>query len=340
MSRATSAYQLHRGVKGGPDIAIMYAMNQFLKSNHSLMVLLENDVLLHDGWLNALINSMLAAEKDGFKVGGSSARVIQYRVLAENSGYNLLWNSGAGCIALTQEGAKKVLQNYRTIQTSELIPFFENISGRNFEKQIPELLSADWSFDYVIYSSGLVVTSPAINYAHNIDMSDIYFSPGNLPALSSVDFSKHSGDVRFPKSLVSGKVFLPVHSLRYATSECNLRISGSWERKWSPTQGPFHFFGDGLIEFRHSSRIGLFMHFSESNAVIEANSSYVKNNNIQSVTNQGYLEYFFDVAAEGELTTSQIIIRDRKVAFLGLMPQQQDFHMYLNSLPPDEFYFS
>ena len=107
MESSDSAYRLYQNVVGGPDIAIMFALDNFLKSDYELMVLIENDVLMLEGWLYAIKKSIYDAEAEGFQVGGASARVYPNRILAINSTYNLLLNSGAGCIALRQNAAKK-----------------------------------------------------------------------------------------------------------------------------------------------------------------------------------------------------------------------------------------
>ena len=246
MESSDSAYRLYHNVVGGPDIAIMFALDNFIKSDYELMVLIENDVLMLEGWLNAIKKSIFDAETEGFQVGGASARVYPGRTLAVNSTYNLLLNSGAGCIALRQNAAKIILKNYRTITGDQLMAYFDNIqnnglvlSGHN--------MSADWSFEYILYNRGLVVTSPQQTFAKNIDVVENHTITRSIKAIQPKDIQEQKVNLRFSNSTVSGREYIPIQHLNFGTPGSFINWFGEWKRQWNGGHGPFNLIGKGYI---------------------------------------------------------------------------------------------
>ena len=53
------------------------------------------------------------------EVGAVSARCYEDRILIQRAGYTVCHNLGAGMIMFTRKAAELVLQNYRTVWTTE-----------------------------------------------------------------------------------------------------------------------------------------------------------------------------------------------------------------------------
>ena len=123
----TAICELHQGVIGGPDSAIMYTLQTLRARSYDLVILIENDVLLSDGWFAAMYASIERAETAGFRVGAATVRVFAERVLSFNGDYCLMLNSGAGFIALRGPCGHPD-GHYRTL-TAQSIEHFRRMTG-------------------------------------------------------------------------------------------------------------------------------------------------------------------------------------------------------------------
>ena len=279
LSGRSSICELHRGVIGGPDSAIMYALSALQARGYELVVLIENDVLVSDGWYAALRASIDAAEADGFKVAGASARVLAERVLSFNDRYCLLLNAGAGFIALTPAAIDIVLTNYRTTHCAELVQLFHAATGLDVAAThgvSAQALCADYFYEAVLYAHGYVVTSPLVTMVSNVDPQNAAIfeawqvkTPGDhLPARRDLITGPNQivasqyGFFRFQKSLLSDRALIACHHLRVGINSNEpalpVRMNGTWRRRWSQGLGPFALFGDGQISVAmHGSTVGL-----------------------------------------------------------------------------------
>ncbi len=287
-----AATALHHGVVGGPDSAILYALMTLRDAGYRWIVLVENDVLLDEGWFEALFAAAEAAGRDGFEVGGLSARVIPNRVLSFNGDYALLYNAGAGFVALTHEAAGIVIDHYRTTDLDELQRHVLNLTGRNIhETWGPEwspgtniLLCADWAFDMALYMHGKVVAAPPVSLAHNIDpghvMRFVATADDHLDAARGA--VPHGArlrrptrpDIRFQRSLVSDLRLAGCHQLRLNGSADDpgprIALAGDWTRRWLQFLGPFELFGTGSITVDLlAGRLALLAHARTGKAVLE-----------------------------------------------------------------------
>ena len=258
---------VHRGVVGGPDSAIMYALGVLRGLGYDLVILIENDVVLADGWLAALLASMERARDSGFKVGAATVRVYAQRVLSFNGDHCLMLNSGAGFVALTPVAIDLVLENYRTLDGIELIRLFQSATGidvsGNLEFEAARRLSVDWLFDLILYVHGFVVTAPPVSFASTVDdpqrpsVRQVTRAEQHLPAVyACLTRPGQLRDIpfkffRFQKSPLSDRMLLGCHQLLVGVNPGDhdrpVRMHGHWRRVWLQGLGPFGLVGDGEI---------------------------------------------------------------------------------------------
>ena len=173
--RLPALREIHRGVVGGPDRAIIYGLTYLLARGYKYLALVENDVQLTPEWLPTAIRTMQVAASDGLRVGAVTARTYDRRILFVRPGYAVMLHIGAGMIVLTREAAQAVLATYRSTSGKELF----RVSGKMTDGDISQICeqglmegynySADWFFDCGLMQMGFasVGTLPAL--AHNID---------------------------------------------------------------------------------------------------------------------------------------------------------------------------
>jgi hypothetical protein len=273
--------ELHRNVVGGPDCAILYALGALRAQAYDFVILVENDVLLADGWLAALRASAESAALRGFRVGGATVRVFAERVLSVNDTYCLMMNSGAGCIALVPAAIDIVLTNYRTLNGAEFIRHFQSLTGVDVSATVeftPDCrLSVDFIFDVLLYLHGYVVTAPVISFATMIDderrrtVTDVTSPRHHLPQtrglitrpdqLRTTPFPFF----RFQKSPLSDRSLIGCHqllvSVNMAEATARMRAQGTWRRKWVQGLGPFALAGIGEIRVElYGPKTGLLLY--------------------------------------------------------------------------------
>ena len=263
---ASVACEIHRGVSGGPDAAILYALQTLQSRGYDWLVLVENDVLLQQGWLEALIKAVNQAEADGYRIGGASARIYDRRVLSANTDYCFLANSGAGFFAIHNQCIDLILKNYRTVLARELTTFFNNFISSDLSNhfewsygRVP--LSVDYIFDLVLYAHGYGVVGPSRSFAKNIDQLALKTVQSKVvnrveehakEAFASVIPSELlNGQLtplfqKFQKSLWSDLIFIPIQYLKSSQSlrgKDLINFSGDVHCGWNQTFGPFYLLG-------------------------------------------------------------------------------------------------
>lgn len=149
-------------VRGGADAAIVFSLTEML--NHPGMYthvgLIENDVLIEEGSIDAAMNLFGIGAHDGLDVGAVSVRSFQDRMLFQREGYSVSHNSGAGMVILTREAARRILDNFRTAFTLDNRRIFAELSGLDignwwtFRNNV-QFLTADWNFEAILAQYGL-----------------------------------------------------------------------------------------------------------------------------------------------------------------------------------------
>lgn len=163
--------EVHYGVTGGPDVAIVYALTCLLQKGYEYVGLLENDVLLEPGWLERLIKLFQQGKQDGLRVGAASARTILERTLVSHGDYGVMFNLGAGMMMLTREAALAILRRYRTSSPDEIRGIVHARTGLDISKRAMAVTgpSADWFFDVGLMLDGFSSLAPIPSMASNID---------------------------------------------------------------------------------------------------------------------------------------------------------------------------
>ena len=148
-------------IRGGAGAAIVYALSELLnhREMYDALMLVENDVLLYDGWFADLNAACARACADGLTVGAATVRTYEDRVLFQRDGYAVMHNVGAGCIMLTREAARIVLDTFRSGWTTDNRRIFGRLCGVDIGKfwafrMNEHPLVADWHFDAVLASHG------------------------------------------------------------------------------------------------------------------------------------------------------------------------------------------
>lgn len=152
---------IRSNVRGGAGAAMVYALTMMLQheENYDVVGLLESDVLLRDNWLDCL-ELFSRGATDGLSVGAVSARCFEDRVLFQRDGYAVCHNLGAGMVLFKREAAQIVLDNYRTMWTSDNRRIFAQLSGHDLAsfwafRANEHFLTADWAWDAILAAHGL-----------------------------------------------------------------------------------------------------------------------------------------------------------------------------------------
>jgi hypothetical protein len=265
----TAICEVHLGVVGGPDCAILYALQTLRTRGYDLVILIENDVLLSEGWQDAMRTAIERAETAGFKVGAATVRLLAQRVLSFNDDYCLMLNSGAGCIALRPEAIDILLAHYRTLDAQEFFRHMRWLTGidasATMDIRPTQLLCVDFIFDLILYLHGYVVAAPPATFARTID-------EGALAALPVRTPDDHLPEVRaritrpaqirtvpyrffrFQQSPRSDRLLIGCHQLQIGVNSLDpaapVRAEGSWRLTWRQFLGPFGLLGAGEISVR------------------------------------------------------------------------------------------
>ena len=243
----TAVCAVHRGVVGGPDSAIMYALETLRPHAYDLVILIENDVVLQEGWYEAMHAAISRAEGAGFKVGAATVRVLAKRVLSFNDDYCLMLNSGAGFIALTPAAVDIVLAHYRTLDGAEFIRHFRSATGIDVtgtvEFELSQRLSVDWLFDLILYLHGYVSAAPPVTFATILNDAgypdSVWVSAmgQHLPQVHSrLTRPEQIRQAAFPffqfqKSPLSDRLLVGCHQLLVGVNSLDGHLAGAGERR-------------------------------------------------------------------------------------------------------------
>lgn len=152
--------EIHTGIRGGPDAAVVYALSTLLQKGYEYIGLVENDVLLPSGWLGSTFGLFERGFQDGLHVGSVSARCYEDRILIQRDGYAVLHNHGWGTQIMTREAADLTLRHFRNTHTMENRRLFHQVSGLDIGKWwafrgAEQFLTADWGDAKVLAAHGL-----------------------------------------------------------------------------------------------------------------------------------------------------------------------------------------
>lgn len=253
--RLPALREIHRGVVGGPDRAIVYGLNYLLRRGYKYLALVENDILLAPEWLPTAMRAMARATADGLRVGAATVRTFDRRILFVRPGYAVMFNIGAGMLVLTREAAEAVLATYRSTSGPEINRVCRKMTqgdiGQICESSLRNdcTYSADWFFDCALMQLGFasVGTLPAL--ARNIDAD--YSSMGLRPASES---QPAAGLVPALFRIYQRNLYLAAQTAdavgycfdptvdRFVVFPHQLTAqgySGDWQIKWRQCFGPF-----------------------------------------------------------------------------------------------------
>lgn len=167
-NKVSGKVTFHPSIYGGSGPAIVYALTVLLnwhtpyheRDAYDYIGLVENDVLLDKDFFGPMMHLFERGKDDGLEVGAVSARCYEDRILIQRAGYAVCHNLGAGMIMFTRKAAELVLQNYRTVWTTENRLLFSQLSGIDIGRYWAfrgeqHFLVADWNFDRVLAAHGL-----------------------------------------------------------------------------------------------------------------------------------------------------------------------------------------
>jgi hypothetical protein len=264
-----SLREVHLGVTGGPDPAIVYSLSYLLRRGYDYIGLVENDVLLSPGWLRSLMQLFRTGASEGLRVGAVSARTFDRRVLFQLPAFAVMFCLGAGMVLFRREAVQCVLDHYRTGTFGELAQLIEWLTDADITKEWEirkpdgtsrsafdkHWTSADWLFDHSLMLNGYASLATVPSLAHNIDADQrsVYGikevadgdPPSGLPIAKFTRFKeklKEAGDSQMARESIlpyvgDRYVVFPHHVARHRDSF----ISDGWRLKWDQTFGPFTF---------------------------------------------------------------------------------------------------
>ena len=254
--RLPALREIHRGVDGGPDRAIVYGLSYLLTRGYKYLALAENDVLLTPEWLPTAIGAMQRASADGLRVGAATVRTYDRRIMFVRSGYAVMFNIGAGMIVLTREAAEAVLTTYRSTNGREINRVCRKMTQGDISQICERGLTeahwypADWFFDCALMQLGFasVGTLPAL--AHNIDadlarmrgirpVSEAQPAAGLDPSLFRIYHRNLWWAAQTADSV--GYLFDPQldRFVVFPHQLPSMAYSGEWKAKWQQCFGPF-----------------------------------------------------------------------------------------------------
>ena len=256
---------LHRGIRGGPDAAIVYALTTMLAATHDTgysvgythIGLCEQDVLLHPDWFGPTMALFERGQADGLEVGAVSARSYEDRILVQRDGYALMHNLGAGMVIFTREAARRILDNYRTGWWPDNRSIFCQLSGIDIGAYAAfrgneQWVTADWGFDAILARHALaslaLTPSLATMLDQDIAAQGLKMADGRFDLLRNEEafatFALRTGTIR------QGSWMPGIHGrLQCAGGTYTIfphqipgiggTYSGDWRLKWAQGFGPF-----------------------------------------------------------------------------------------------------
>jgi hypothetical protein len=277
--------EIHFGVRGGADAAIVYSLSLLLDKGYEYIGLVENDVRLHEGWWPRIFKLFDQGKADGLNVGGVSARCYASRIQFPRNGYAIMNDLGAGMALYTREAVEAILNYYRTGTLGEISFLFtyytgkptgvpwQIVPGQKGEELPGHPQTGDWFFQPNMIAHGLVALAPTPTMTTNLD-GDGPYEPQQTPTkdnpahnfpqlcarLKEVAAEKND-PVRnimanYDPYLKNWRAF--PHQLIMSLPGC---FKGDWKMKWSKSLGPFAMVtgkpGDSLKLNMHGTGFGM-----------------------------------------------------------------------------------
>lgn len=262
---------VHCNVTGGADVAIVYALSFMLERGYEYLGLVENDVLLSDGWYERISDMLLSTTN----VGSVSARCYEDRVLEYGKNAALMSNIGAGMVVFTRPGAEAVLDYYRNGSLNEYKfwpHYFYNKAVKNpheiTDPNAQYQMTADWFFESSMMARGLISVACVPTMARSTD---------NTPEVLQLDIVSGNSILRKNTTPVCfgnydpGAGTFPVqpHQIFKALPDA---FTGDWKITWAKHNGPFGMRTTTSGELNlpvYGSRVNLLLDIKEG-ATVEA----------------------------------------------------------------------
>lgn len=248
---------------GGPDRAIVRALTEMLGSpvGYDYVGIVENDVLLDDGWFEPTMELFNYSRTEGLPVGAVSARAYHDRVLIQRDGYAVMHNVGAGHVMFSRNAAQIILNNFRTGWWPENRRVFAGLSGIDIAKFAAfgfegSFITGDWSWDTILASHGFATVALTPSKASMIGQ-DIPLDQQGLRLVQD-DVVERRDDAAFERFRDALHVIEDGSSV-YPRSDFRMRnpggifvgphhiacygakLDGKWKCRWNQGLGPFAY---------------------------------------------------------------------------------------------------
>ena len=270
----SEVHSIHTDVRGGSGAAIVCALTTLLnekwygnppdkKKNpgwYDYIGLVENDVVLDEGWFEPTMELFKRGEEDGLEVGAVSARCYLDRILIQRDGYAVTHNTGAGMIIFSRKAAELVLREYRVQWTTENRMIFAQLTGKDIGaywafRGTEHFLVADWRWDALLASHGMaslaLVPSPVTMIGQTPPLEDqgLELAKEPMDALRDDElFKRYAGNLEavrrgnttiasyglFNRDTSGGRTVFP-----HQIASIGGRYEGDWKLKDAPGFGPF-----------------------------------------------------------------------------------------------------
>lgn len=264
--------RVYDNVRGGADPAVVYALTTLLAQGYDFIGLVENDVLLPEGWFGPTYALFERGCSEGLEVGAVSTRAYVDRILCQRDGYALMLNLGWGQQIMTRRAAEITLKYMRTGFTTELRRVFARLSGLDVGtywafRTNEHFTTPDWSQNSILAAHGLaslaLVPSPCEMVGQKPSLAEQGLKLADAPVedrRNDVAFHRFVGmtdairrgdmDVKGPPVRYrddAGSEYIFAHQLSGLHAS---EWSGDWRLKWSPGLGGFatRGFPDAVFE--------------------------------------------------------------------------------------------
>lgn len=164
--------EVHHEVRGGPDVAILYSLKRLYDLGYDYCGILENDVLLEDGWLDRLMELFSWGERNGIAVGGATVCSFKARELVDFGPAAVISHLGACMAVFPRAVIPLLLAHYRTSTIGEVRSLFRRLwrldiqeweEGRNYA------LSTDCFYASILATMGYACLATVPTAARSID---------------------------------------------------------------------------------------------------------------------------------------------------------------------------
>ena len=186
--------ELHHGTDQGQFGSFTQGLKWLFNNNFDYIGFIDGDVLLQDGWFDAMLEAWKKAENDGLKVGAASARCIENRILLQRNNYAIMCDIGGG-MAMYKKSAflhvvfdsNNSITTYKQFKAKEISKIFQDCVGMDYpmvkvlEKMTEDLpppaegksyegfVGNDWLWTPIILQYGFASIAPTPSMGWNID---------------------------------------------------------------------------------------------------------------------------------------------------------------------------